>query len=172
MEIIIWIIAITFVLSIIVGVSFIIAFTLRYLLTSRERKIKRTMTPEKIAEIDNAEFERVAENTLFLRSKSYIYKIIEEENRVRIKLMFHHIRVEKCRLCYSYDEVYMPKEVFKNANLKVGDIVTTIHNGNYQSEYRIKEIELGKNIFDTTESCDVLESTRQKIEVDGGLEYV
>ena len=29
-----------------------------------------------------------------------------------------------------------------------------------------------KNIFDTTESCDVLESTRQKIEVDGGLEYV
>ena len=105
-------------------------------------KVKQTMSPEKIAEIDNAEFERFEENSLFLRSKSYIYEISEEENRYEVKVIFHHLPCDHAKSYYSLDSVFMRKEDLVRANLKVGDIVTTIHNSNYKIPYKIKEIEL------------------------------
>ena len=105
-------------------------------------KVKQTMSPEKIAEIDKAEFERLEENSLFLRSKSYIYEICEEENRFEVKVIFHHLPCDHAKSYYSLDSVFMRKEDLEKANLKVGDIVTTIHNDDYTMPYKLKETEL------------------------------
>ena len=127
--------------AILVVISLVAGYIELKLHNRRAVKVKKTMSPEKIAEIDNANFERLEENSLFLRSKSYIYEIIEEENRFEVKMMFHHLPFNN-KSTYSFDSVFLGKEELVRANLKVGDIVTTIHNSNYKIPYKIKEIEL------------------------------
>ena len=127
--------------AILVVISLVAGYIELKLHNRRVVKVKKTMSPEKIAEIDNANFERLEENSLFLRSKSYIYEIIEEENRFEVKMMFHHLPFNN-KSTYSFDSVFLGKEELVRANLKVGDIVTTIHNSNYKIPYKIKEIEL------------------------------
>ena len=127
--------------AILVVISLVAGYIELKLHNRRVVKVKKTMSPEKIAEIDNANFERLEENSLFLRSKSYIYEIIEEENRFEVKMMFHHLPLNN-KSTYSFDSVLLGKEELVRTNLKVGDIVTTIHNSNYKIPYKIKEIEL------------------------------
>ena len=127
--------------AILVVISLVAGYIELKLHNRRVVKVKKTMSPEKIAEIDNANFERLEENSLFLRSKSYIYEIIEEENRFEVKMMFHHLPFNN-KSTYSFDSVLLGKEELVRTNLKVGDIVTTIHNSNYKIPYKLKEIEL------------------------------
>ena len=96
-------------------------------------KVKDTIPKEIIDDLENTEYVEYEENSNFLIGKSYIYEIYEDTNRMEIKL-------NKLDINYDINVLYMDKKTFQEKNLKVGDIVPTTHNRQYEALYKINEI--------------------------------
>ena len=103
-------------------------------------KVKDTIPKEIIDDLENTEYVEYEENSNFLIGKSYIYEIYEDTNRMEIKLIFCRPPLNKLDINYDINVLYMDKKTFQEKNLKVGDIVPTTHNRQYEALYKINEI--------------------------------
>lgn len=111
-----------------------------FLHSKREAKavnsIAERFSDEDLRKLVQPGFSDYEENANFLIGSSIIYEINENEASVEVHLLFYDSFYKKYQIC----SLLVDKETYRQKDLKVGQIVTTLHNKRREVWLKVRTI--------------------------------
>ena len=98
--------------------------------------IIKELPEENIEKIKNYNFCNYEENSNFFKGLSIIYKIVNEHDSVIVELLFF----DSFNLKYEVCSINIGRDVFVSKNLKVGQVVYTVHNKRREVWLKVNKI--------------------------------